>query len=62
MNWHSFITIFGLFLLLVYGSMKILEFYGIGVNVYGSYIVFYLFLLLTYFVLPRNYFRFENSK
>lgn len=58
MNWNSFITIFGLFILVMYGSMKILEFYGIGVNVYGSYIVFYFFLLLTYFVLPRNYFKF----
>lgn len=61
MNWHSFITIFGLFLLLIYGLMKILEFYGIGVNVYGSYIAFYFFLLLTYFVLPRNYFKFESK-
>jgi len=41
--------------LLVYGITKVLEFYGVGINVYGSYIAFYFFLLITAFVLPRNY-------
>lgn len=59
MNWHSFITIFGLFLLLVYGFTKILEFYGIGISVYGSYLAFYFFIMLTYFVLPSSYSKFN---
>ena len=49
------ITILGISLLLVYGLTRILEFYGIGINIYGSYIAFYLFLLITSFVLPRDY-------
>lgn len=52
---NSMITIIGITLLLIYGITKILDFYGIGINVYGSYIAFYLFLLITSFVLPRDY-------
>lgn len=53
------ITILGISLLLIYGLTKILEFYGIGIDVYGSYLAFYLFLLLSAFVLPRNYNKFR---
>jgi len=49
------ITILGISLLLFYGMSKILEFYGIGANVYGSYMAFYLFLVISFFVLPRYY-------
>ena len=55
MSASSTITILGIFLLLVYGITKILEFYGIGINIYGSYIAFYVFILITSFVLPRDY-------
>ncbi len=55
MSASTIITTLGISLLLVYGVTKILEFYGIGINVYGSYIAFYLFILITSFVLPRNY-------
>ncbi len=49
------ITILGMSILLVYGLTRILEFYGIGMNVYGSYIAFYFFILISTFVLPNNY-------
>ena len=51
----SIITTLGISIVLVYGLTRILEFYGIGINIYGSYIAFYLFILITSFVLPRNY-------
>jgi len=51
----TIITILSISILLVYGLTKIMEFYGVGINVYGSYIAFYFFLLLTAFILPRNY-------
>jgi hypothetical protein len=51
----TIITSLGISILLVYGITKVLEFYGVGINVYGSYIAFYFFLLITAFVLPRNY-------
>lgn len=59
MSSSSTITILGVTLLLVYGTTRILEFYGIGINIYGSYLAFYLFLLLSAFVLPRNYHKFN---
>ena len=57
MSASSIITTLGISILLVYGITRILEFYGIGINIYGSYIAFYFFLLITAFVLPRNYYR-----
>jgi hypothetical protein len=51
------VTIIGISLLLIYAITKILDFFGIGIDVYGSYLAFYLFLLLSYFVLPREYYK-----
>lgn len=58
MSTSSIITGLGLALLFMYGFTKILEFYGIGINVYGSYIAFYLFLLITMYILPTKYNKF----
>jgi len=51
----SKITTIGITILIVYGLTKILNFYGVGVNVYGSYLAFYLFLLISTLVLPTDY-------
>lgn len=55
MTASSIITILGIFILLVYGLTRILEFYGIGINIYGSYLAFYFFILISCFILPRDY-------
>ena len=55
MSASSIITTLGISILLVYGLTCILEFYGIGINIYGSYIAFYAFILISSFVLPRDY-------
>jgi hypothetical protein len=55
MSASSIITTLGISILLVYGLTRILEFYGIGINVYGSYIAFYFFVLISSFILPREY-------
>ena len=55
MSASSIITTLGISILLVYGLTKILEFYGIGINIYGSYIAFYFFMLISSFILPRDY-------
>lgn len=52
------ITMLGITLLLIYGFTRVLEFYGIGINVYGSYIAFYLFILITVYILPTEYSKF----
>ena len=59
-NTSTIITSLGVFILLVYGITKVLEFYGVGINVYGSYLAFYFFLLITVLVLPRNYPKFKG--
>ena len=54
-NTTTMITAFGLSLLIAYSIMQILNFYGVGVEVYGFYMAFYLFLLVSAFILPRKY-------
>ena len=49
------ITAFGIAILIVYSVTKILNFYGIGVDKYGSYLVFYIFLLLCYYIFNSEY-------
>jgi hypothetical protein len=51
----SLITSLGLTIILTYSIIKILEFYGVGVSNYGPYLSFYVFILLTSYVLPRYY-------
>jgi hypothetical protein len=55
MSSSSIITTLGLSILLVYGITKLLEFYGIGSNIYGTYIAFYFFIIISSFILPRQY-------
>ena len=45
------ISILGLSILLMYGISILLEFNGIGINMYGSYVVFYVFMLVSSLVL-----------
>jgi hypothetical protein len=42
-------------LFLFLAIMKLLQFYGVGVNVYGSYIAFYIFLIVSTYILPKEY-------
>jgi hypothetical protein len=49
----SGLTAFGLTLLVFYASTKVLNFYEIGPNIYGSYVVFYIFLLIAIYNIPR---------
>lgn len=42
----SKVTIFGITILTIYAITKILNFYGIGADKYGSYLMFYVFLIL----------------
>jgi hypothetical protein len=55
MSTSLIITILGVSIIIIYGIIKLLDFYGIGINVYGSYIAFYIFILLSSFILPKEY-------
>lgn len=51
----SKITIFGLTMLIIYATTNILNFYGVGVDKYGSYLVFYIFLIICVNILDTDY-------
>ena len=43
--------IVSLSIIFIYGIKTVCEFYGMNISSYGIYISFYLFLLLSYFIL-----------
>lgn len=50
-NIHHLITIFGITILYLYCSTKILEYYGIDESTYGVYVMFYVFLMINIIIL-----------
>ena len=51
----SNITLLGISLILFYSLTQILKFYGVGEEVYGYYLIFYVFILLSILILPNEY-------
>lgn len=51
----SNITLLGISLIFFYTISQILKFYGVGEEVYGYYLIFYAFMLLSILVLPNEY-------
>ncbi len=49
------ITLLGVSLIFFYSLTQILKFYGIGEEVYGYYMIFYVFMLLSILILPNEY-------
>jgi hypothetical protein len=55
MNVSNLITILGVSILLFYSVVTILKFYGINESVYGIYLLFYIFIVVSMIVLPTEY-------
>lgn len=55
MNLTNIITLIGLSVLFFYSIIQILTFYGLGPDVYGYYIIFYIFIIISIIVLPNQY-------
>lgn len=51
----SNITLLGVSLIFFYSISKILNFYGVGEEVYGYYLIFYAFMLVSILILPNEY-------
>jgi hypothetical protein len=51
----SNITLLGVSLIFFYSLTQILKFYGVGEEVYGYYLIFYAFILLSIVILPNEY-------
>jgi len=49
------LTIIGFSSIMIYIIIQILNFYGVGSNVYGIYLAFFVFILLSLVILPNNY-------
>ena len=49
------ITLIGLSIIFFYSLTQILNFYGITEDVYGVYILFYVFIIICILVLPNDY-------
>jgi hypothetical protein len=49
------ITILGVSLILFYSIVQILNFYSVGEEVYGYYLLFYAFMILSVMILPNSY-------
>jgi hypothetical protein len=49
------ITLLGLSVIFFYALIQILQFYGIGPEVYSMYMYFYIFIIISIFILPNDY-------
>lgn len=49
------ITFIGLSIVFFYSLIQILNFFGISQEIYGSYLLFYIFMTISILVLPNNY-------
>jgi hypothetical protein len=49
------ITLVGFSIVFFYSLIQILKFYGIDEDVYGVYILFYIFIIISILVLPNEY-------
>lgn len=51
----ALVTGIGISVLLLFCIPKILNFYDITLDVYGPYMAFIIFILISYFILPRDF-------
>jgi hypothetical protein len=49
------VTLIGLSVIFFYSLIQILSFYGISEDVYGVYVLFYIFIIVCILVLPNDY-------
>ena len=49
------ITLIGISIIFFYSLTQILKFYVVGEDIYGFYILFYIFIIISILVLPNDY-------
>lgn len=54
MNSGFIIALIGMSAIAIYAIIKLLTFYGVGMEVYGIYLVFYIFIFISIFILPLS--------
>ena len=48
------ITLIGLSVVFFYSLTQILNFYGVGEDAYGVYVLFYIFIIMCILILPNE--------
>lgn len=51
----NFITILGLAMVFIYSLVKILDFLNVDKSTYGPYVLFFVLILISYIVLPKQH-------
>lgn len=54
MSFSNIITILGISTIFFYSIIQVLKFYGIGEEVYGYYLIFYVFMIISIIILPSD--------
>jgi hypothetical protein len=49
------ITLIGVSIVFFYSLIQILNFYEVGQDIYGIYLLFYIFILISILILPNDY-------
>jgi hypothetical protein len=49
------ITLLGIAILFLYSSYQILKFYGADIDSFNVYMYFYIFIIISIFILPNDY-------
>ena len=49
------ITLIGISIIFFYSATQILKFYGVGEDVYGIYVLFYILIIISVLILPNEY-------
>ena len=49
------ITLIGISIIFFYSITQMLKFYGVGEDIYGVYVLFYIFIIISILILPNDY-------
>jgi hypothetical protein len=55
MKLSNTITLLGISILLFYCIIQIFNFFGSSPSSYGIYLIFFIFMIISYIILPHNY-------
>lgn len=55
MKLSNIITLLGISIIFFYCIVQILNFYGLSISAYGVYLMFFMFMMSTYIILPHQY-------
>jgi hypothetical protein len=55
MYFMNTITLIGFSIIFLYSLIQIFKFYGVEQEIYGVYLMFYIFIIVSILVLPNNY-------